>query len=215
MVTHKRKLSTDRDRYGDFDSVIEIDDARDTRRSARPYSDTYEGEAYIGVDMDMEPLTYTPRQEVRNYVAVPAKPEKQRQARLHEIKRAPVAVKTSGKQALSSRTKLILFTYLAVAAVLAAVVIGTGLAVTNTGTRVNALEQELAAQTLILGEQELVLHMLSDDIFMAGLAAERGMEFIQGYTAVDLIGLQPVADFEPSTNWFDSVSRFFSRIFAR
>ena len=221
MVNFKRKVSSEKDIYGGFDSVIEIDDAP-KRQSNRPstkgrsFADTYTQQ-----EVSLTPLSYTSSYQKRgpsNTTTAPSHPKanETRQPKLHDIRDTrKLNQEKTQSLSVSSRTKVLLATYLIAAIVLAAVVITTGVILAGANETANALEMDLAYQTQVLNTQDVHLEMLHDDNFLRLLALDLDMEVVEMLHQIDLIEIRVPTRPAPSTNGFDRLTRGFARLFAR
>jgi len=217
MVNFKRKVNSENDIYGGFDSVIEVEDTQNGDRpftKSRPFSTTY---------TDTSPKTHASsyRQKESYVINTPAAVSSNnpkvvneaRQPKLHDI-RKPKQERVQTLSA-SSKTKVLLATYLIAALVLTVVVITTGFLLANANADADARYAELAYQTQVLDEQHIQLRMLHDDTYLRGLASEIGMEATGTMREIELLELVHIMPIEPNTNWFDSFTRFFARMFGR
>lgn len=196
MVVSKRKIATENERYTGFDSVIEIDDVK-----AKSFGAAQTAAAGT--------LTYTTRKET----VAPPKTSDEAMPKIQRKEQAATQVKT--KQALTFKTKVLLTAYLAMAVVLAAVVIATGVAVANATKEISGIEGALNAQISLVNEQTARLEYLDDPIVNTGRAVEQGMEKIDNVTTITLLDYSEPASYTASTNGFDKIGDFISKIFGK
>lgn len=114
--------------------------------------------------------------------------------------------------ALSSRTKAMVFVYMATALILALIVLATGLAITSANSEVAALESEVRTQSVVLAESENALAHYGDDLTITGSATEMGMVKNEGATQVELVELNDSVSYNARTNAFDRFCDFLSKI---
>ena len=115
-------------------------------------------------------------------------------------------------RALSSRTKAMVFVYMATALILALIVLATGLAITSANSEVAALESEVRTQSVVLAESENALAHYGDDLTITGSATEMGMVKNEGATQVELVKLNDSVSYNARTNAFDRFCDFLSKI---
>lgn len=115
-------------------------------------------------------------------------------------------------RALSSRTKAMVFVYMATALILALIVLATGLAITSANSEVAALESEVRTQSVVLAESENALAHYGDDLTITGSATEMGMVKNEGATQVELVELNDSVSYNARTNAFDRFCDFLSKI---
>lgn len=113
----------------------------------------------------------------------------------------------------STRTKVILSIYLAIVVILAAVVIGTGIAVSNSAGTVSALESQVLAKNEAILAQQQNLNILSDETYITGRGVELNMGKIKNATTVSLTGGVGKKTYAARTNWFDGVCDWISGLF--
>jgi|GEM_PF-3396811 len=222
MVNFKRKVSSEKDIYIDgYDSVIEVEPIQKQVYKQSQRGGSYADNTYTDKDQGLTDLSYTPIKRTQSQAVYqtethrPSYPKAQdsRQAKLYDVKKSSPA--KSEAIAVNSKTKLMLFTYLVAAIILATVVIVTGVMLRNASDNASALEGQLAAQNYILANQDTQLAMLHDDTYLRGLAMEMDMELNDVLHQVDLLEIIEPVHVESSTNWFDRFTRFFARLFTR
>ncbi|MCL2821989.1 MAG: hypothetical protein FWD86_02190 [Firmicutes bacterium] len=118
------------------------------------------------------------------------------------------------RSTVSNRTKLLLVTYLVTAILLAAIVVGTGFAVSGASARVASLEADLSANMLVLNEQAEQIAQFNTDEFITQLAQEFGMTQSENPLSLNLTPTVEAQQIDSPSNWFDQLTRFFSRIFS-
>lgn len=214
MVNYKRKVNSEKDAYGGFDSVIEIEDPQKKQHgdSIQTSSRSY-GDIAYAEPKTLNNLSYKKQTQAVQTASLPKADTEGRQARLYNIKSSQQ--KNQATTTASSRNKVLLFMYLVAAIVLATVVIITGVLLANASDNANAFDEQLAIQMQILNEQDMQLVMLNDGTFLRGRALEIGMRPNDVVHHIDLIELSDVPTVAQNTNGFDGVTRGFARVFGR
>lgn len=219
MVTVKRKINNETERYGGF-SEIDVKapslQEYDVRGS---FSDSEQIRAERNVEYSMPTITARDsgiteessipvvseenEQSISQYMLNirSAKPQKMEQE----------VVETNEKRAIDKRTKLILGIYLAIIVLLSSLVIGTGVYLTSHNASVNDLQGELAIKNVVLSEQSAQIASLSDVDAILGRAYASGMEAIEDAEVIELLPIQDVVEQQGSTNWFDSLCDWLNR----
>jgi hypothetical protein len=114
---------------------------------------------------------------------------------------------------VSAPSKLMIFVYVACIAVIAAIVIGTGVAISKSSGRVSALERDRNAYLTAVAEQNNQLELYENDSFMTGEAIEQDMEKITGYTEIPQIEFGQPSEYAAPTNPFDRFADWIGGIF--
>ncbi|MDE7395118.1 MAG: hypothetical protein K2M95_03230 [Clostridiales bacterium] len=249
MVSSRRRVVTEQDRYGGFgvqpmvsrapvekeepvhtfsfdDRFAPSVDVREERaeavtqsRRADLYAPTevrqaqqppvieYSTRPYTGLE------TYTPTQRVTVRHEKAAKRE--REELMPSIKQRVEAAEAEEVQTrvkLSSRTKVYLGIYLTVAAILAVLVIATGLAVSNINGTADRLQSQIAAQNEVLAAQNAEILRLTDTDRITGAAVNNGMQKVENATKVELLPVSEPMVYEGRTNWFDRFCDWLSNL---
>ena len=213
MVTVKRKISNETERYGGF-AEIEVNEA-----PAMPVTpvvdkpgDSFREAQYKQAERDyytnLQPTTV---QEPQATEAVATPPASDVMFKIHTTN--PSAKQKEEKQKMDSKTKLILGVYLAVILVLSALVIATGVSLSSAGSRVENLQNEIAVRNAVLAEQIDEIARLSDEDAIRGRAYENGMENAQSNGNIELLPMGDAPTYEGTTNWFDSFCDWLSGVF--
>ncbi len=113
---------------------------------------------------------------------------------------------------LSTRTKVMLAIYVAVAVVLAAIVIATGIALSSSTASVASLEAQVAARNATIAEQTSQILALEDDTLLSGMATEQGMSHVSSVTEFELLPVEDAPAVTANTNWFDRFCDWLSKI---
>ncbi|MCH5163850.1 MAG: hypothetical protein J1F36_02410 [Clostridiales bacterium] len=219
MVTVKRKINNETERYGGF-SEIEVKapaETFDVKVGSSFMEDQYrQAEAKVN---------YTKATPAPVQTAKPAKPTFQEpvlmpspeelmprvryQRQEEEVEReAPVP-----RQKMDSRTKLILGVYVSIIALLSALVIATGIFLSSAGARVESLQSEVDSRNAIISQQLSDISMLSDENNITGRAYNNGMERVDSTEIIDLLPIGEAPTYEGTTNWFDSFCDWLSGVF--
>ena len=179
MVTAKRKISNEKERYGGF-SEIEVNVPKE---EAPSQGQSFYDAQYKKAEMNMnftqltkkeEPIAYVPQEPIANqYVSTSDDVMPKIRSQRDQV------VTPQVKQKLDSRTKVILGVYISIILLLSALVLTTGILLSSTGARVESLEAELAAKTAQHNTQLGEIEVLSDEENIAGRALEGGMERIE------------------------------------
>lgn len=193
MITLKRKVDTEteRERSEGYGTVIELNERKSFAASQK--------------DVE-EPEIYSKREDI-------VKPREEVMPSIKkETKSAPAV-----KEAVSSKAKVLLAAYIIIAVVLAAVVIGTGLALTEIGNRNTAIIGEIHNYERKIDVQDPVLFMVNEPSYIAGEAAGKyEMEFVDENDIVTVTVVSEVATqkYAATSNWFDKIGDFLSRLFS-
>jgi len=211
MLTVKRKVDTEEDRYGGFEVS--------TDKSFGTGYDLEINQSYSTAQtVKGETLSYSPRQEIR-------KPENPASAkkplRAEEVMPGIIKPKMNEnaermmelKQKMETKTKALLAIYMLVVIALAAIVIATGIAINAANSRVVALNNQIAASNEKIIEQNANLEILDSENYIKGSAYENGMVEAQNPIEIELLPVEEATSYQSSTNWFDKICDFLSNIF--
>ena len=219
MVTVKRKINNETERYGGF-SEIEVKtpaETFDVNVGSSFMDDQYRQAKVEGK------VNYTTSAPVQT--AKPAKPTFQepvlmpspeelmprvRYQRQEEDVEREVPVT---RQKMDSRTKLILGVYVSIIALLSALVIATGIFLSSAGARVESLQNEVDARNAIISQQLSDISVLSDENNIAGRAFNNGMDRVDAAEIIELLPIGEAPTYEGTTNWFDSFCDWLSGVF--
>lgn len=114
---------------------------------------------------------------------------------------------------LSPRTKILLFVYVAVALVLAIAVIATGVSISNTAAKADALQSRISAQQSALSDGVARIAQATDPDTLRAKASEMGM--VDATEATESITLVERVDYPqamPHTNGFDEFMDWLSKL---
>ncbi|MBR2970646.1 MAG: hypothetical protein IKC48_02490 [Clostridia bacterium] len=219
MVTVKRKINSETERYGGF-SEIEVKAPATKEYDVRgSFSHSEQIRAERNVEYSMPTVT-TVDDSITVDSNIPVVSEENEQSisqymldiRSAKPQRMEQEVpETNEKRALDKRTKLILGIYLAIIVLLSSLVIGTGVYLTSHNASVNDLQGELAIKNVVLSEQAAEIASLSDVDAILGRAYASGMEAIEDAEVIKLLPVEDVAQMEGTTNWFDALCDWFNR----
>lgn len=214
MVTVKRKVTNETERYGGY-AEIEVKNPQATI-DVRP-QETSVGNSFRQAQNNVAEtnFNYSQHAQVEKHeqpamVQTPT-PEEFMPTIRSESKESEAAVEA--KQSIDSRTKLILGVYASIVLILSALVIATGIYLSSTNARINDLDNELAVKNATITRQLSELNMLSDEDALTGRAFNRGMEKIEDAEVVDLLPMHEAPTYEGTTNWFDSFCDWLSGVF--
>lgn len=207
MVTVKRKINNETERYGGF-SEVEI-------KPPQHQVDVKVGDSFREAQVKRAETSEAPqvvrdkREQIYSKPTTPTSDEFMPTIRTTadgENTKIDTRAYSSKKQAqnIDSRTKLILGVYIAIILLLSAVVIATGIILSSSGARVEALESELAARSAVVNAQSEDIARLSDRDNIAGRALNNGMEKYETSESIDLLPMGEPQTYEGITNWFDS-----------
>lgn len=203
MVTTKRQIRRDSDRFGGYYST-EIDgipDISDYARITNPDPITEPARAtsmLVSDEVEKDEPLYTTPEMVKTETPAPAqeverpfKPEpRDKEDLLPTLKTRAYAtdrteqnieqdtVKAPAKRArasLDTKTKILLCVYVVVALVLAIAVIATGVSISNTAAQADAVANKVAQKQVRVLQQEQELAALRDDDTVRGKAMQNGM----------------------------------------
>ena len=204
-VTVKRKISNEAQRYGGYaeievkpqDTEIEIGDSFSVSEQKRAESSI----EYSMPTIRTAPVAPQKEEEIDSKQEYGQFMFNIRTTKSNESETQKVALT---KQKLDKRTKLILGVYLSVILLLSALVIGTGIYLTSTNARVDALNGELTVKNVVLNEQIAEIAKLSDEDALYGRATSSGKVEIDESEIIELLPIENIVGYEGTTNWFDS-----------
>lgn len=113
---------------------------------------------------------------------------------------------------LELKTKIMLAIYMLAVIALSAIVIATGVAVSNITNRVNGLETEYAAQAEVLQNQYTQIDRLTDPDYIRGRAFGNGMQSVEDQAEIPLLEMEERVSYSSRTNWFDSFCKWVASI---
>lgn len=234
MIKTTRQIRTEEDRFGGYIPRVEtarknvevdlnVNPDTELRFSRREAFVEPEVDASVRPEPKREEPLYSTRENPRATVAAPAR--KRTTAKLPAedvmptirteaeptVERATPARRSDSL--LSRRTKVMLAVYSAIAVVLAAIVIATGIALSSGTARVTVLEQTVAARNEILAAQTTEILNLENDTMLTGLAVQQGMTKVNSVTEFDLLPVVDPVEMTARTNWFDRFCDWLSNIF--
>ena len=243
MVTTKRQIRRDSDRYGGYYNT-EIGGIPDISDYARITNDSVIEPARAGSSMLVsddvqkdEPIystpemladTETPATEKEADRPVKLEPRDQedllptvktrayaseKPAKDIEPQNAKAPVKRA-HASLDTKTKILLCVYVVVALVLAIAVIATGVSISNASAQADAVANKVAQKQAIVLQQEQELAALRDDDAIRGKAAQAGM-VPAGDPAYTVSNVQTVdyPEATPRTDGWDAFFDMMSKIF--
>ncbi len=224
MVTVKRKINSETDKYGGYSNMeIKAPSAEIEIKTPDNVGDSFmqaqykKAEAHRNIQATQELPQRIQRQDQNENVTASNRPtavympviRPKKEAEVEEEKVQTVAE----HKKLDGKTKLILGIYAALIVFLSALVIATGIILSSTGSRVEELQSELAAKNAIVAEQLGEITLLSDDDALTGRAYNSGMEKIENQGTLELLPIGEVKTYEGSTNWFDSFCDWLNGVF--
>jgi len=210
MLTVKRKVDTEQDRYGGFNV-------------------TTEAPAQVGYDIEIdhsystaqnvkgETINYSPRQissnqaqevSTNNFIQEEVMPGIVKTKKVEEPQ-----TKTNIRQVMETKTKAMLAVYMLVVIALAAIIIATGVAINAKNTKVNTLNSEIAVRNATIIEQNANLEMLDNDNYIKGSAYNNGMVEVENPIEIELLPLEQKTTYQRSSNWFDKFCDFVGNLF--
>ena len=236
MRTIRRKVLTEEDRYGGYATgpvatTLQAPEEKeetyhtfsfDTRFV--PTTDEVKTEAPVEtvptrsveqpvIEYSRRPYTVAPPQP-----SAPATVRQEKKTPRKEVMfeiRQPVpaeAEQAEPRAKVTGRMKVYLGIYLAVAAVLAVLVIATGLAVSNISADADRLQSEITMQNEVLAAQNAEILRLTDIDRITGKAVNNGMQKMENAKEVDLLPVSDPMVYEGRTNWFDRFCDWLSKI---
>lgn len=107
------------------------------------------------------------------------------------------------RSGVSPKARLMLAVYMVVVVILAALVIATGIAVSNINSDVNSLQGEILAKNQQIISQNSVIDKITDENYIAGIAGGKDMEKVDSVVSVDKLPIVEPIKYESRTNWFD------------
>ena len=241
MVTFRRRVLTEQDHYGgyaasrtttvapvereeayrtfSFDEHIAPVATEEVRTEAPVQTRREEALAPTQVRSTEQPVIEYSR---RPYVAspqevapAPTRQEKKAQQRrevMFNIHQPAPAEVEEPRAKVSNRMKVYLGIYLTVAAVLAVLVIATGLAVSNISADADRLQSAITAQNEVLAAQNAEILRLTDIDRITGSAVNKGMQKVENATQVDLLPVTDPMVYQGRTNWFDRFCDWLSKL---
>ncbi len=242
MVTAKRKINNEKERYGGF-SEIEVSEPRvqytttPVREVApKPVERTYvepkpqysEPKPQNNPNKSFYDAQVQAAEERVSYSQFQAKPQQKTTVEqpIADTYKPPVetfmpsirsqkdhAPAPVTKQKLDQRTKVILGVYLTIILLLSALVLATGILLSSAGSRVDDLEDELSQKTAAFNTLRGEIDVLSDESNIADRAVGGGMVAIESAKEYDLLPLTDASTYPATTNWFDSVCDWLSGVF--
>ncbi|MDE7406669.1 MAG: hypothetical protein K2M89_07355 [Clostridiales bacterium] len=243
MVTTKRQIRRDSDRFGGYYST-EIDgipDISDYARITNPDPITEPARAgssmLVSDEVEKDEPLYTTPEMVKTETPSPAqeverpfKPTpRDKEDLLPTVKTRAYAtdktaqnieqdtVKAPAKRArasLDTKTKILLCVYVVVALVLAIAVIATGVSISNTAAQADAVANKVAQKQVRVLQQEQELAALRDDDTVRGKAVQNGM-VPAGEPAYTVSNVKTVGypEATPRTDGWDDFFDTMSKIF--
>lgn len=113
---------------------------------------------------------------------------------------------------MSGKTRAALIAYVASVVILAAIVIATGLAVSNLNAQSAKIEQEIVAKNEQLAQINSDIALYTDLDRITGAAVNNGMQKIESAVEVDLLPTAEPVTYKGRTNWFDKFCDWLSKI---
>ncbi len=207
MLTVKRKVDTEEDRYGGFDVTTDTPVGYDIEiNQSYSTAQTVKGET----------LNYSPREAIEaNTESSPIKKRLRSEELMPSVKTKPEedTQQLSIRQKMETRTKAMLAVYLLVVVALAAIVIATGVAINAANARVVSLNRDIEARNSTIIEQTTDLELLNNETFIKGSAYDNGLVEAHEPIQIELLPVGESTNYQRSTNWFDKFCDFMSRIF--
>lgn len=240
MVTTKRQINTDSDKYckerNSRVASIAANEAPSDVSSMRNYTENNMTADLATADIFVHPETSvgTRTKNEPQKPALPSRPEKEpvklnREDIMPSIKTQRAAENVPEEKAvelsaaipannarnkMSSRMKVMLFVYVAIALVLAIAVIATGVAISNASAESADLTAKISRQTAELNETASQLSAATDPATLKAKASELGMvDAPEATNTVTLVERTEYPTATPHTNWFDSLSDWLSGVF--
>ena len=238
MISTRRQVINEQDRYGGYASSqtgylspdIDMPETNPARTDGFSYSAVESVERTR--ETEREPMysrrpAYPGLDEYIGVIQAPAKPAKRKvpresedlmpsiktRAYAEEIPEEEETVRRAEKsEGISTKAKLMLCAYVATVLILAAIVIGTGIAISGAQGSVSALQAELAQKNAVILSQQETLSDLSDETYITGEAVEQGMKKIENTEEVERIELIEPPTYDARTNWFDKFCDWLSNI---
>ena len=238
MMTIRRKVVTEQDRYGGYAmgprTVVVPEEKQETYSTfsfdTRLAPAVEEVKTEAPVETRREEPVAAPTHSVESVIeyskrpytpAVPqtSAPAPARQAKkaprkevMFEIRQPSPAEAEEPRAKVSGRMKVYLGVYLVVAAVLAVLVIATGIAVSNVTADADRLQSEIAVQNEVLAAQNAEILRLTDIDRITGKAVNNGMKKMENAKEVELLPTSDPMVYEGRTNWFDRFCDWLSKI---
>lgn len=232
MVTTRRQVRTEQDRYGGYSTAPSASFA-DTEIDVSYKDEYYEN---LSASAISAPLKVTVKETVAPPAAKPRLytgrtatkatdieteilpyPTRRRKSVRRETEDLMPTIKTRryaedfheikdkavGKRILSTKAKVMLAVYLVAVVALVAVVIATGIAISGASSSVAGLEKQIEIKNVRLAEQSAELALLSDESALIGNAYQLDMEPVNAVTEVDLLPHSEPVVYAPGSNWFN------------
>lgn len=240
MVSTKRQIRKDGDRYGNFDSdytespfISELGIVNTPEDSGYGPGSSYIMSGDIDIHGESAPSAYT---EEAPATDVPERPKKSAAPRSSEdvlptlktrayapekFDEKAIAKETEAeaparreRRGISSRERVMLCIYIAIAVVLAIAVIATGISISTASAESDVLAEQIAQKQVVIVEQEAALTALRNDDNIRGRASSLGM-VEAGESAYDAptVATGEYPEAEPHTNGFDAFMDWFSEVF--
>ncbi|MBQ7227379.1 MAG: hypothetical protein IJX05_03155 [Clostridia bacterium] len=222
MVTSKRRIETEKDRFGGFAEAeayrIEGDrrEISDDILNMRSYVSTTEKEASVSTPEKIEEVVI---KEVKKATPTPVRrsiqdvmPEIIAPKRIEKISKAESAPAIHEKK-LSFAAKRALIIYMSVVLAIVAGIIATGVAVSSVSAQVTSYETTITEQEEMIASQREELALLGNESVIADRAEELGMVEIadgdvNGYTQLQISGST-----DDESGLFDNVRDWFNSVF--
>lgn len=219
MVTIKRKINTETDRYGGF-SEIELKTPSQNEELNNSFREAQYKEAESRINYSAPPSVtneinrdiVSPEIESKQVQANESASEEEFMPRIYTHETSNIQ-KVKKNEKIDSRTKLILGIYISIIVLLSALVIGTGIAISSTDSQVKTLENEMTVKNARLVEQLDQISRLSDENSITGRAYNNGMENVESYEEIELLPMGDAQTYKGISNWFDSFCDWLSGVF--
>lgn len=225
MVSTRRQIISEQDRYGGY-NAMPINKAVDLKQEVEAPREEIQYDRVVRIPDNQIQPNYSTRRDypaTAEFVGTVSAPIKKLGVRKQEdimpvIRSKPKFVSESApeknaKQKVAGKTKAILALYMAIVVILSAIVIGTGLAISNANESVGQLENELAAKNAIILQQNKNLDELSDALMIENIAKEMGMVKAGEANEITLMPIVDPIKYESRTNWFDKFCDWIGMIF--
>jgi cell division protein FtsL len=122
--------------------------------------------------------------------------------------------RTEQKAKFSLSAKIMLVVYVTAVLLLAAVVIGTGVAISSANTRLSVLTAERTAVAETVNAQQTELAVLSNETYLKGAAGENGYGEPPAVTQIPPVTLNDPPAYAAPTNGFDRFCDWLSGLFS-
>ncbi len=194
MVTVKRKVNNETERYGVYASTT-----LEVKEPGQSFND-----AQV---RDAETFNYT---SAAPTIKVKSPSQEEFMPKIREEHKAEEASET--RKRLSSKTKVMLGVYLAVVLLISSLVIATGITLTTKAAKINDLENQVKALNDTISQQVTQMEILSDENALLGRAYENGMTKVTYAEELELLPYDDAEMYQGSTNWFDSFCDWLSGV---